>query len=66
MVVECTATASGGSERHPLSYCAAPRAQYAIRTLPLHSTANVDGELPPLSDMLADSASLPPLASRLA
>ena len=48
-----------------LSFAAARSFAASLLSLPLTGTANVDGELPPLSDMLADSASLPPLASRL-
>ena len=49
-----------------ISFFAAARSFAAsLLSLPLTGTANVDGELPPLSDMLADSASLPRLASHL-
>jgi len=48
----------------PLSFAAARSFAASLLSLPLTGTANVDGEIPPLSDMLADSASLPPLASR--
>ena len=48
-----------------LSFAAARSFAASLLSLPLTGTANVDGELPPLSDMLADSVSLPPLASRL-
>jgi len=40
-----------------------PALPYSLLSLPPTRTANVDGEAPPLSDVLADSPSQPPLAS---
>ena len=55
---------SGGLRSSPLQ----PARSFAasLLSLPLTGTANVDGELPPLSDILADSPSRSPLASRVA
>ena len=48
-----------------LSFAAARSFAASLLSLPLTGTANVDGELPPLSDILADSPPPPPLASRV-
>ena len=49
-----------------LSVAAARSFAASLLSLPISNTANVDGESPLLSDVLADSAESPPLASRLA
>ena len=48
-----------------LSFAAARAFATSLLSLPLGGTANVDGESPLLSDILADSSLEPPLASRL-
>ena len=49
-----------------LSVAAARSFAASLLSLPISNTAFVDGERPLLSDVLADSAESPPLASRLA
>ena len=49
-----------------LSVAAARSFAASLLSLPISNTANVDGEPPLLSGVLADSAESPPLASRLA
>eukprot|EP00439_Symbiodinium_sp_Y106_P002280 s7562_g1.t1 len=49
-----------------LSVAAARSFAASLLSLPISNTANVDGESPLLSDVLADTAESPPLASRLA
>ena len=49
-----------------LSFAAARSFAASLLFLPVTGTANVDGELPPLSDILTDSTAQPPHASRLA
>ncbi|CAE7774315.1 unnamed protein product [Symbiodinium sp. CCMP2592] len=48
-----------------LSFAAARAFAASLLSLPLGGTANVDGESPLLSDILADSSLEPPLASRM-
>ena len=48
-----------------ISFAAARAFATSLLSLPLGGTANVDGESPLLSDILADSSLEPPLASRL-
>ena len=48
-----------------LSIAAARSFAASLLSLPISSTANLDGDAPLLSDVLADSAESPPLASRL-
>ena len=48
-----------------LSFAAARAFAASLLSLPLGGAANVDGESPLLSDMLADSCLEPPLASRM-
>jgi len=61
------ATASAFALRRSalLSFAAARSFAASLLVLPLFGTANLDGEVPLLSDVLADSAELPPIASRL-
>ena len=47
-----------------LAFAAARSFAASLLSLPLAATANVDGEAPLLSDLLADSAEPPPISSR--
>ena len=48
-----------------LAFAAARTFAASLLSLPLSGTANVDGDMPLLSDVLADSSEQPPLASRM-
>ena len=48
-----------------VSLCRSRSFAASLPSLPISNTANLDGEPPLLSDVLADSSEVPPLASRL-
>ena len=48
-----------------LAFLAAQTFAASLVSLPLSGTANIDGDMPLLSDVLADSAEQPSLASRM-